>query len=99
MDKIGIVCLTIILIVLGAFAGAWVYSTAWNMVMPALFGVGKASMTQAYVVAVVASMLQHTPKSDADESFGEVLGRGIAIGVIKYAYVLLVALIVSKFFI
>ena len=94
---------TLVKVVLGSvmffgliFFSAWGYSTAWNMIVPAIFGVGTITMLQAYVGAsIIAITTQHVGKPDNTPSFFFLMGAGYT----RVAVVLLFALIVKTFFI
>lgn len=79
-----------------AFLGAFIYSTAWNWIVPALFGLPEASMLQAYVVVAAITIIWSRPSHQED--FEDVLKEAVAQSLAKMVTTLIIFFTVKILF-
>jgi len=90
--------LALFALIVNAFFMSWSYSTAWNMVIPQLFGVTTITMLQAYIASVVLGLMTHHYVAAQKQEFGSTMVQSISFSIGKSIAALLIALIVKTFF-
>ena len=95
----GIICTTMVLMIISIPMSAWSFNYIWALFAPSVFGLPLLSASQAYLIILLVTMMTHQKEApaDKDQGTGAVMFGMLARATIKPVFYVLLALMVNKY--